>query len=282
LKTIKGCRRGVLTYFSGMANSNQRPEAPPSGSASRQDETLSTLSSYLQNGALFLDIDGTLLDLAPTPDEIFVPPSLPAQLDTLSQRLGGALALVTGRGLTYADRLFTPYQFPIAGLHGAERRNPDGSIFKVEPTAEFERLKIELRAETAGWTGILIEDKGAAVAAHFRLAPARQAELTELMQRFLNRAGPDWALQHGKMVLEIRPARANKGDALESFLATPAFRGRHPIAIGDDVTDEAMFGMANRLGGYSIRVGPPSAGTAARGTLPSAEAVREIVARFAG
>jgi trehalose 6-phosphate phosphatase len=263
-----------------MANSNQLSEAPPSGSVSQQDETLTTLSSYLQHGALFLDIDGTLLDLAPTPDEIFVPPSLPAQLDALSKRLGGALALVTGRGLSYADRLFAPFQFPIAGLHGAERRSPDGSIFKVESTAEFERLKIELRAETAGWTGILIEDKGAAVAAHFRLAPARQAELTELMQRFANRARPDWTLQHGKMVLEIRPARANKGDALESFLATSTFLGRHPIAIGDDVTDEAMFAMANRLGGYSVRVGPPSAETAARGALPSAQVVREIISHF--
>ncbi len=265
-----------------MANSNQLSEAPPSGSASRQDETLSTLSSYLQNGAFFLDIDGTLLDLAPTPDEIFVPPSLPAQLDTLSQRFGGALALVTGRGLTYADRLFAPFQFPIAGLHGAERRSPDGSIFKVEPTGEFERLKIELRAETASWTGILIEDKGAAVAAHYRLAPERLAELTVLIERFVNRAGPDWTLQRGKMVLEIRPARANKGDALESFIATPPFLGRRPIAIGDDITDESMFRAANRLGGYSIRVGAPSHETDARGILPSAAVVRAIVARFAG
>ncbi|MBB3655960.1 trehalose 6-phosphate phosphatase [Rhizobium sp. BK650] len=264
-----------------MTNSNQLSEAPPSGDAFRQDENLSTLSSYLQDGALFLDIDGTLLDLAPTPDEISVPPSLPAQLNALSQKLGGALALVTGRGLSYADRLFAPFQFPIAGLHGAERRTSDGNIFKVEPTAEFERLKIELRAETAGWSGILIEDKGAAVAAHFRLAPARQAELAELMQRLANRAGPDWTLQQGKMVFEIRPARANKGDALESFLAVPPFNGRHPIAIGDDLTDEAMFGVANQHGGYSIRVGPASAATAARGTLPSPETVRKIIAYFA-
>lgn len=264
-----------------MANSNQLFEARPSGSASRQDETLSTLSSYLQNGAFFLDIDGTLLDLAMTPDEIFVPPSLPAQLDALSQRLGSALALVTGRGLSYADRLFAPFHFPIAGLHGAERRAPDGSIFKAEPTPEFERLKIELRAETAGWTGVLIEDKGAAVAAHFRLAPDRQLELTALMQRFLERTGPDWTLQHGKMVLEIRPARADKGDALESFLAAPAFAGRRPVAIGDDVTDEAMFHAANRLGGYSVRVGQPSTETAAQGILSSAHIVRDFIARSA-
>jgi trehalose 6-phosphate phosphatase len=265
-----------------MANGNELFEVRPSGSASRQDETLSALSSYLQNGALFLDIDGTLLDLALTPDDIFVPPSLPQQLDMLSHRLGGALALVTGRGLSYADRLFAPYQFPIAGLHGAERRNPDGSIFRAEATAEFERLKTELRAETANWTGILIEDKGAAVAAHFRLAPARQPELTVLMERFVSRAGPDWTLQHGKMVVEIRPARASKGDALESFLATSHFHGRRPIAIGDDITDEAMFRAANRLGGYSIRVGAPSHETAAHGILPSPAVIREIIAHFAG
>lgn len=231
--------------------------------------------------ALFLDIDGTLLDLADTPDGIVVPPSLPQQLDALSGRLGGAVALVTGRALDYADQLFTPYRFPIAGLHGAELRLQDGSIVRAETSASFEKLKADLRLKTAGFDGVLIEDKGAAVAAHYRLAPQRQAELEPLMEAFLAKAGENWTLQRGKMVLEIRPASADKGHAVETFLSRAPFAGRLPIAIGDDITDEAMFHVANRLGGHSIRVGAPLSGTAAQLTLPTSVALRELIAHLA-
>lgn len=239
------------------------------------------LRSSAADWALFLDIDGTLLDLADTPDGIAVPPALPQQLDQLSRKLGGAVALVTGRALPYADKLFTPYRFPIAGLHGAELRRVDGRIEQAEPTAQFEALKAELRNETSGFDGVLIEDKGAAVAAHYRLAPQRQAELEPLMETFLAKAGEDWTLQRGKMVLEIRPASADKGHAVETFLSDAPFAGRLPIAIGDDITDEAMFHVANRLGGHSIRVGAPLSGTAATLTLPNSAALRELIAHLA-
>ncbi len=248
--------------------------------ASGREELLSTLSSSPQSCALFLDIDGTLLDLAAVPDGIVVPPALPAALDAVSQRLGGALGLVTGRALAYADGLFAPFRFPIAGLHGAELRRPDGSVARAETTAAFEALKAELRKATENLDGVLVEDKGAAVAAHYRLAPERQAEVEPIMERLLSKAGPNWTLQRGKMVLEIRPANADKGHAVEAFLSMPPFTGRRPIAIGDDITDEAMFRIANRYGGHSVRVGPPSE-TAAALTLPSASAVRELIAQFA-
>lgn len=177
---------------------------------SGEDFILSALSTDLQSWALFLDIDGTLLDLAETPDAITVPPSLPADLDALSKKLDGALALVTGRSLDYADQLFSLSHFPIAGLHGAERRDPDGQLHKATATAEFERLKADLVADTASWAGVFIEDKGAAVAAHYRLAPDRKDDVELVMERALIRAGPNWTVQQGKMVIEIRPASADK------------------------------------------------------------------------
>ncbi len=246
-----------------------------------ESQLLSALRDHPEDYALFLDIDGTLLDLAEVPDAIVVPPSLPTELDALSRRLGGALALVTGRGLDYAGALFAPFPFPIAGLHGAELRWPDGAVTKAEATPTFEQLKHDLRDATKDLVGVLIEDKGAAVAAHYRLAPEKQTELEPIMQAFLAAAGPNWTLQRGKMVLEIRPASADKGRAVEAFLARPPFSGRRPITIGDDVTDEAMFHVANQRGGYSIRVGQPRQETAASMILPAASALRELIARIA-
>lgn len=244
--------------------------------------SVSDLLRDFDRWALFLDIDGTLIDLADTPDGIVVPPDLPANLDAVSKKLGGALALVTGRALPYADRLFQPYQFPIAGLHGAERRMSDGAIDCVTATPEFELLKARLFADTAGWDGVLIEDKGAAVGAHYRQAPERQADLDALMERAAADAGGDFTLQRGKMVIELRPARASKGEALRSFLDEPCFRGRLPVAIGDDLTDEAMFKTANALGGLSIRIGeatlPNGSATQATMLLTSAAELRDILA----
>jgi trehalose 6-phosphate phosphatase len=232
--------------------------------------------------ALFLDIDGTLIDLADTPDGIVVPPDLPANLNAVSQRFGGALALVTGRALPYADRLFEPYRFPIAGLHGAERRTSDGTIDRVTVTPEFEALKERLAAEAKGLDGVLIEDKGAAIGAHYRLAPQFQAELEALMERAAIDAGSDFTLQRGKMVIELRPTQASKGEAVQRFLSEPSFEGRLPVAIGDDLTDEAMFATANALGGLSIRIGeatlPDGKTTQAAMLISSAAELRDILA----
>ena len=156
------------------------------------------LTAEPENWALFLDIDGTLIDLAPSPDEIVVPPDLPGNLKSISDRLGGALALVTGRGLPYADQLFQPYQFPIAGLHGSECRLADGSVHRIAATDAFDEVKNALRAAAGRWPGVLIEDKGAAVAAHYRQAPEHRTEVEEAMEYYLLQAGPDFTLQRGK------------------------------------------------------------------------------------
>lgn len=235
--------------------------------------------------ALFLDIDGTLIDLADTPDGIVVPPNLPNTLHTVSKKFGGALALVTGRALPYADRLFEPYRFPIAGLHGAERRMSDGIIERVSVTPEFEALKERLASEAEGLDGVMIEDKGAAIGAHYRLAPQRRAELEALMERTAADAGSDFTLQRGKMVIELRPTQASKGEAVQRFLSEPCFEGRLPVTIGDDLTDEAMFATANALGGLSIRICeatlPDGKTTQAAMLISSAAELRDILAGLA-
>lgn len=231
--------------------------------------------------ALFLDIDGTLIDLAVTPDAIQVPLSLTANLSAVSSRLGGALALVTGRSLAYADELFSPARFPIAGLHGAELRAVDGGTTVARATPAFTELKRRLVEETAWMEGVLIEDKGAAIAAHYRLAPALDTALEKIMRDFAGKAGPDWTLQPGKMVFEVRPSRAGKGDAVASFLEQAPFSGRLPIAVGDDLTDESMFALANARGGQSIRVGSLSHATCALARASSPSAIRTALATVA-
>lgn len=246
------------------------------------DEPLqAALLSHPEEWAVFLDIDGTLIDLAETPDGVVVPPDLPKNIKALSDRLGGALALVTGRAISLADSLFSPFQLPIAGLHGAERRGAGGHIERVTITPAFEAMKLAIADEAKALSGVIVEDKGAAVGAHFRLSPEHQTAVDEMMQRYLKSVAPDWTLQRGKMVIEIRPASADKGKAVEAFLEEMPFRGRRPLAIGDDVTDEAMFQAVNRIGGQSRRVGAPGADTAARASIASPEKLRRLIARLA-
>ncbi len=230
--------------------------------------------------ALFLDIDGTLLNLAPTPDSIVVPPELPGHLAQLHRKLGGAMALVTGRSLDYADRLFRPHVFPLAGLHGAEFRDAAG-VSVVAETDAFQGLKHLLVKEAEAYPGVLIEDKGAAVAAHYRLAPDYEKVLEERMLHYAALAGPEWTLQPGKMVFELRPARASKGDAVRRFLQAEPFKDRRPVAIGDDLTDEAMFAVANDFSGLSVRVGAIDAPSHARHRLSSPALVRNVLKAMA-
>jgi len=269
--------------FGLMSYEHQAVQAPqdaaglaPSGTALLYD-----LAREPDRWALFLDIDGTLVDIADRPDGITVPPDLPETLEAISHMLGGALALVTGRALVYADALFGSHNFPIAGLHGAERRSASGEIERLEKTRGFIELKERLADEARQWPGVLVEDKGLAVAAHFRQAPEYQPQVEAVMTRFAEAAGPDYALQRGKMVLEIRPARASKGEAVKAFLSEAPFNGRTPITIGDDVTDEAMFKVANEMGGHSIRIEETAADTVATSALPCAAGLRAILTTLA-
>jgi trehalose 6-phosphate phosphatase len=224
--------------------------------------------------ALFLDVDGTLLDIAARPDLVVVPDGLPATLVALAGRLGGALALLTGRDIATIDRLMAPARLAVAGLHGAELRLPDGSLQRQPPPAALGPVRAELARFAAARPGLLLEDKGAAVAIHFRAAPEREDEVAAMARALVAEAGPALTIQVGKMVVEVRPAGGDKGTALQALLALPPFAGRRPVAIGDDWTDEAAFVAANHAGGRSLRVGIADRPTAAREIIAAPEDVR--------
>lgn len=240
------------------------------------EATLRSLRAAPDRWALFLDIDGTLVDLAETPDGIVVESGLPQRLIRLSELLGGALALVTGRALARAEALFAPARLPIAGLHGAELRGAD----QQPPPQAYLATKSEAADFAEARPGVLFEDKGLAFALHYRGLPEAEAEVRRYMEAALVRAGTAFQLQSGKMVTELRPSNGDKGMALTAFLAQPAFAGRLPIAIGDDLTDEAMFRVAEERGGRGIRIGPTLENSAATERLPSPDALRALLAEI--
>lgn len=223
--------------------------------------------------AWFLDIDGTLLELAPSPDSVEVDGWLRALIVRLRDAAGGAVALISGRAIATVDRLFAPLHLPVAGQHGVERRDAAGVLHHHEPP--FQELA-GARHALADWVsrhpGALIEDKRFSLAVHYRQAPA----LAERLRRFLEAilAGSDGALrlQPGKMVFELKPAGRDKGVAIGEFLGEPPFLGRVPVFVGDDLTDEYGFEQVNLRGGLSVKVGDGP--TCAGWRLPDVAAVR--------
>ncbi len=231
--------------------------------------------------ALFLDVDGTLLDIAAGPDRVEVPPGLPGLLLRQSAQRSGALALVSGRPLAQLDRLFTPWRGAAAGLHGIERRRADGSFERRRDSAAARDALAQIRPALAALarpgTGLLLEDKGASLALHYRAAPEREAEIHALAGTLLHGEGHPLRLVPGKMVIEFQPRGADKGAAIAAFLAEPPFLGRRPVFVGDDITDEDGFGEIARRGGLAIRVGA-GAETLAPYALPSVNAVHQWLA----
>lgn len=242
-----------LETFEGLLDEFGRPASIP------QPEQL----------AVFFDVDGTLLDLAPTPDGVTVPATLIDRLIRLQHRVGGAMALVSGRSLEYLRGLFPNLSCPMAGLHGSEIGG-DGTGVPMRNSAWLDAAKAELSAASRQWPGVIVEDKGHAFAAHFRLAPGYAAVVEATMNRLADGLGGGVVLQKGKSVIEIRPAGFDKGMALEAFMDLPAFRGRVPLAIGDDLTDEAMFASARKLGGFSAKVGAGDSSASIRIQSPAA------------
>ena len=225
--------------------------------------------------ALFLDIDGTLLDLASTPDRVRVDAQIRALLPALAQRLGGAVALITGRAIADADRLFHGLALPVAGQHGLERRAADGSIHLHEASRRgIERLRRELARFTTRHPGLLLEDKGATLALHYRRAPGLAAHVHRTLRTMLRTTAvsAEWRLQPGKRILEIKPDGRDKGTAILEYMAEPPFAGRLPVFVGDDLTDEYGFVAAAHLGGWAVKVGRGA--TRARFRLRDVAAVR--------
>jgi trehalose 6-phosphate phosphatase len=208
---------------------------------------------------LFLDVDGTLLEIAETPSDVVVDSSLKSLLGAVARCLEGAVALVSGRSIAALDELFSPLELPAAGQHGAERRNAAGlRVTAPDSTGagtELDTARRHLRSFVAAHPGTLLEDKGRTVAVHFRQAPASEAAARRAVQIACEAIEPNYHVQEGKMVLEIKPRGINKATAIEQFMREAPFRGRTPVCVGDDLTDEPALRFAERAGGLSIAVG---------------------------
>lgn len=224
------------------------------------------------NWAFFLDVDGTLIDIADLPDAIRVDTTLLDLIAHLHRVSGGAVALVTGRSLSDLEHHLASLRLPMAGQQGLERRDAAGRLWihAAPPAAKF-TIKEALASVLARHPGLLLEDKGLTLALHYRKAPQLAAYAHRLMGRLALLAGPDLELQRGKRVVEIKPAGIDKGTAVAEYLSEPPFKGRRPVFIGDDLNDEHGFAEVNKLNGVSIKVGKGA--SCARYRLPDVAAV---------
>jgi len=223
--------------------------------------------------ALFLDIDGTLLTHAETPDAVYVDDALRALLERRVAQNGGALALVSGRAIADVDALFEPLVLPVAGQHGVERRDAAGQLHRLPfPEEELRQVAQRFAAFKARHAGIVFEDKGHSLALHYRLAPQLEREVHALVEHALAGLGAGFELQAGKLVVELKPGGHDKGTAIEAFMAAAPFAGRKPVFIGDDLTDEYGFASVQRLGGHAVKVGEGE--SVADWRLPDVAAVR--------
>lgn len=227
--------------------------------------------------ALFLDVDGCLLEIADTPDAVVVPPGLRETLEGLQRRLDGAFALVSGRTIAALDKLFAPSRFNAVGMHGVERRHPALGEAVVEAPPVLADIRTAAQRLASVYEGALVEDKGAALALHWRRAPDAGPALLAFAAHALERL-PGYRLQQGRQVVELYPghpegADVDKGAAIAALLEAAPFRGRLPVFAGDDLTDEHGFDVVNAHDGLSILVGDrrPSA---ARWRLRDPAAVR--------
>lgn len=205
--------------------------------------------------AFFFDVDGTLAEIRQNPDAVSIPPDVIANLQRLSQICDGAVALVSGRPVTQLDQLAAPLKLPLAGVHGAELRDANGSLHRVELADDIAQpLQQMLEATMSTLPGTLLEAKGMAFALHYRQAMAHQQRVLELAEAAVARF-PALTLQPGKCVVEIKPHGTDKGAAIQTFMQQPPFAGRIPVFVGDDLTDEKGFLAVNALAGVSIKVG---------------------------
>jgi trehalose 6-phosphate phosphatase len=257
--------------------SRSASHGPP---ALRQEAPDAPLPAAGDRWALLLDVDGTLLEFLERPQDVVAGPSLQRLLAGLADRCGGALALISGRTIADLDRVFPARTFPAAGQHGLERRDAAGRVHRHAGGGGGLGAALAcLRRFEARHPGVLLEDKGASVAIHYRAVPALGPDAVALVARVAATLGPRFEVLHGAMVVELRPAGRDKGSAIAEFLREAPFRGRTPVFIGDDRTDEFGFVLVNRRRGLTIKVGP--APTAATHRLPDAAAVRQWLTQIA-
>ncbi len=212
--------------------------------------------------------------LAATPDAARLTDPMHAAVRALAVRASGALALVSGRSIADLDVIFGEPALAAAGQHGLERRSADGRLTQfATPPGSLDQAREKIAAVAAHNAGLLVEDKGLSIALHYRAVPRLGGFVHRTMRGLASALGAPYSVQIGKRVVELRPAGLDKGDAIAAFMEEAPFRGRVPVFIGDDVTDEHGFARVNELGGHSIKVG--SGRTQARWRLPDVDAVRE-------
>lgn len=217
----------------------------------------------IRTSAVLLDVDGTLLDLAETPHSVAVPQPLKHALKSLELQSGGATSFVSGRSIADLDRLFAPLRLAAVAGHGAELRAPAESAPRHYKAAIPEDLRRRLMEFGTSHAGLLVEDKGYSLALHYRLAPQLGA-LVHAAVMALCADYPQWALDvlPGKFVVEVKPRGFNKGTGIRELMKSAPFRGRRPIFIGDDVTDEAAFSVLPEFDGLGFSVGRELPGVA--------------------
>jgi len=204
--------------------------------------------------ALFLDIDGTLLDVALTPSSVHVPPNLPDVLHALSKRLHGALAIVTGRPLHEADHLLQPAKFVGGGVHGGQMRFADNGVIETLTPKFSPALMADIRQIADVLPGIVCEDKGAGIALHYRLAPELHGSLMAMVETLVPKYPNQFSICEGRKVVELLPLGFSKGRALRKLASLPNFANKIPVMIGDDIADLDAFRAAEALGGYGLKV----------------------------
>jgi trehalose 6-phosphate phosphatase len=234
----------------------------------------------LRRCAILLDIDGSILDLAPSPRQVSVPGELRRILARLGELSGGAVALVSGRAIADIDLLFAPLRLAAIGVHGAEMRGSGDAEVQTRARPLSKALKRKLAAVAELAPGLLIEDKGYSLALHYRLAPEKGPALLAAIGRICaDMPGDKVEILPGKMVADVKPAAINKGDAVSELMRQPPFAGRQPIFIGDDATDLPVFAVISNVGGQAYSVGEIVADVDGRFDGP--KSVRAWLARVA-
>lgn len=226
--------------------------------------------NHLSEAALFLDLDGVLAPLAPTPDAVGPEPGRTRAVERLTQALNGRVAVVSGRTLAEIDRIVDGAARAASGVHGLERRGADGALSARDPSPAVKKAVAAFRDFAASRPGVLVEDKGLSAGLHFRQAPDAADAALALATGLAQETG--LMLQPGSMVLELKTPGADKGTAVTAFMQEAPFAGALPVMVGDDLTDEAGFRAAEALGGFGVLVGPERT-TAARYRLDDVAAV---------
>jgi trehalose 6-phosphate phosphatase len=229
--------------------------------------------------ACFFDVDGTLIEIALSPDAVEVPADLPDDLRRLSSRFGGAVALLSGRSIAWLDGRFDNAVAPIGGLHGLERRDAGGTLRRLEAPPMLGTARAAILAALDDMTGVLVEDKDLSIALHYRAAPEQRLTVKRLLTKLADASDGTLEVLPGKAVVELRTTGAHKGSALLAFMREPPFAGRRPVFFGDDRTDEDAFAAAKEQDGIAVAVGRPAEEVGATLSLPDPASVRAFIAR---